>query len=338
MQRTDAFRPAVGVVGAGRFGLALAEIAARNGHNVVLYTSLPERAEVIARDRAYPPVLPELERLDGRVEVTTDPARLAARCALVLLTSSPEYLTRAWIPVGEALDGAHFVVHAVHMIDGADLARTSDMIQRHSCVKQIGVIAGPTHVSELLSERPNAAVVGTAFPGVALATQRALARHNFTIRRDPDMRAVELAAALGQIVAIAVGLGDGLGLGAAAHATLLTAGLTEVARVGGSFGASQQTFFGLAGVGRLVDAVERGEPNYQFGREFARNGADRAALLESALPEAQGVAVIRSMANWSREHGHRFEFADTLTRIFDGSVELEAAVRGLVASGVSADA
>lgn len=328
MARTR-YRPAVGVVGAGRFGLTLAEVAARNGHEVVLYTSLQERADAIRRDRAYAPVLPELEQLNARVEVTTDAARLAERATLVVLTSSAEYLTRAWLPVGEALDGAHFVVHAVHILDGHTLDRTSEIVSRHSCVKQVGVIAGPTHVRELLSDRPNAAVVGTAFPGVATAVQDALGRDNFSIVRDPDIRGVELAAALGQVVAIAVGLCDGCQLGAAAHATLLTEGLSEIARIGGHFHANPATFFGLAGVGRLVDAVERGEPNYQFGVDFA-SGPDPAAVLAAALPEAQGVAVVRNLARWSRALGHRFEIVETIDSILDGSAAVEPALRGLM--------
>lgn len=323
-------RPAVGVVGAGRFGLALSEVAARNGHEVVLYTSLPERAEALQRDRFYKPVLPELERLDAKVEVTNDPARLAQRTTLVLLTSGAEYLTRAWIPVGEALDGAHLVVHAVHILDGARLDRTSEIVSRYSCVKQVGVMAGPTHVRELLSDRPNAAVVGTAFPGVAVAVQRALSRDNFTIVRDPDIRGVELAAALGQVVAIAVGLADGCGLGAAAHATLLTSGLSEIARIGGHFGATESTFFGLAGVGRLVDAVERGEPNYQFGVDFAAS-SDRGAVLANALPEAQGFAVVRNLARYCREYGHAYPIVQSIDQMLDGTVEVEKELRMLVA-------
>ncbi len=322
------FRSAVGVVGAGRFGLALAEVAARNGHDVVLYTSLPERAESLRKDRRLPAVVPELERLNERVHITTDPAAFAQRTTLVLLTSSAEYLTRAWLPVGEALDGAHFVVHAVHILDGAAADRTSEIILRHSCVKQIGVIAGPTHVSELLDDRPNAAVVGTAFPGVADAVRRALGRANFSIVRDPDIRGVELAAALGQMVAIAVGMADGLQLGAAAHATLLTTGLARIAQIGAGWGATPETFFGLAGVGRLVDAVERGEPNYQFGKDFAV-ASDRAALLAGALPEAQGVAVIRNLAAWGRTERMHMPLVETLDAVLDGTTSIEDGLRVL---------
>lgn len=324
------FRPSIGVVGAGRFGLALAEIAAQNGHHAVLYTSLAPRAEELRRERRLPDVLPELERLHPSVDIATDPREVAEQCTLMLLTVSTEYFLRVLPPLGAALDGAHHVVHAVHTLEGDRLLRVSDLIRNHSPVRQVGVIAGPTHVSELLSRKPNAAVVGSAFPAVIRGVQRALGRDNLRIYSNPDVRGVELAAALGQIIAIAVGVADGLELGAATHATLLTRGLNEIARLGRLLGATESTFSGLAGLGRLVDALRRGEPNYQLGLDIAR-ATDVATVVEAAPPEAQGLHVVRQVALWARENGISAPAAHALMEIMNGEVTPEDGMRRLMA-------
>jgi glycerol-3-phosphate dehydrogenase (NAD(P)+) len=325
------FRPDIGVLGSGRFGLALAEIAARNGHNALLYTSIPERAQQLATHRCLPEVLPELEALHPNVEICTDPAVLARRCTLLLLTVSTEYFLRVLSPVGAALDGAHHVVHAVHTLEGERLLRVSDLIRLHSPVRQIGVIAGPTHVSELLSMKPNAAVVGSAFPQVIEGVERALGRENLRIYRNRDARGVELAAALGQIIALAVGVADGLDLGAATHATILTRGLHEIARIGEALGASAATFSGLAGLGRIVDALRRGEPNYQLGLDIART-RDIAACIQAAPPEAQGLHVVRQVAAWASEQGVELPIAQTIVSLVDGSVAPAEGMRRLMRS------
>jgi len=311
---TSTFRPSVGIVGAGRFGLALAEIIARNGHDVVLYTSLSERAKRLRETRRCEPVLPELEGLNERVTIATDPHVIASRCTLIVVTVSTEYFMKVLQPVGEALDGAHQLVHAVHTLVDTDLRRVSTLVQRHSCVRQLGVIAGPTHVSELLSGMPNAAVVGSAFPAVIRSCQHYLSRENFRIYGNPDLRGVELAAALGQVVAIAVGLADGLQLGAATHATLLTRGMNEMARLGARLGATEKTFSGLAGVGRLVDAVRRGEPNYQIGVEMATSN-DPAGVAENAPPEAQGLDVIRRADAYAKSSDVSLPIVGALARV-----------------------
>lgn len=319
------FRPAIGVVGANRFGICLAELAARNGNEVVLFTSIPQRATSLKRHRRLPSKVPELERLHPSVHVTTDPATLAERSNLILLAMSRDYIGRIMDRIGSSLDGAHMVVHAVHSLEGADLQRSSSTIRQHTCVKQIGAIAGPAHVRELLAQKPNAAVVGSAFPGVVAATRRALQSSYFRIDSDPDIQGVELAAALGQVVAIGVGLADGAAMGPAAHAVLFTRGLEEIATLGARFGATERTFFGLAGVGRIVDALHRGEPNYQLGYDIGEGKAAEFAISE-APGEAMGVRVIWRLAEFALENHLRLPICQALGQILDGEVDVVPAL------------
>ena len=311
------FRTKIGVVGAGRFGIALSELAARNGHDVVLFTTLPRRSTQLRKHRRLKTVLPELDELSPRVQVTTSAAELAKQCTLVLMTVSTVYIDRALEPLGQVLDGAHLVVHAVHTLRGAELERLSDVIQDFTAVKQVGVIAGPTHVSELLNAKPNAAEVGSAFPNVIRAVKDALGNEYVRVYGNPDTSGVELSAALGQIVATAVGLADGVGLGAAPHATLLTRGLQEAASIGTRFGATESTFSGLAGLGRLVDAVRRGEPNYELGIALAK-AEDPKQVLVAAPPEAQSIDVIRNVCAFADVTGIDIPITRAVSSVFDG--------------------
>ena len=320
------FRPAIGLVGAGRFGLALSQVVARNGHRTVLYTSLPERAAALTATRRLPDILPELEELDPRVEVTNDPHFLAEHCGLILVTVSSEYFLPILKTLGSVLDGSHAVVHAVHQLQGRNLKRVTELIGEYSCVRQVGVIAGPTHVRELLRGLPNAAVVGSAFPGVIRATRRALDGETMRIYGNDDVVGVELAAAMGQVVALATGIADGLELGAATHATLMTRGFRELALLGvQQKKARENTFAGLAGVGRLIDAVRRGEPNYQFGLDLAK-ASDVAEMVSRALPEVQGIPVVKSLAEYSAWHGYELPIAGGLQRVLKGELDTRSAV------------
>lgn len=318
-QAAPGFRTSVGIVAAGRFGVTLAELAARNGHSVVLYTSLARRATALRKHRRLPSVVPELDRLDERVHVTRDPHELADRCTLVVLTASSEYFEPILESLGDALDGAHQVVHAVHRLQGPRLQRVTEQLRLRTAVKQVGVIAGPMHVSEILSGRPNAAVVGSSFPSIITRVRDAFESDNVAVYGDDDNRGVEYAAALGQVVAVGVGMADGLGLGAATHATLLTRGLAEITAVGVELGAEARTFQGLAGVGRLVDALRRGEPNYQTGFDIGETG-DVETVLANAPPDALGVDVLRHLADYAEYHRADLPLTAALRAIFAGDV------------------
>lgn len=326
-----AFRPAVGIVGATRFGLCLAEIAARNGHDVVLFTSIAQRASTLKRTRRLANKLPELDALHANIHITTDPQELADRCTLIVCTMGREYIGRVMDQVSDTLDGAHFVVHTVHTLEGPELERASEIIRRHTCVKQVGAMAGPAHVSELLQGQSNAAVVGSSFPAVIRAVRKAFGNEHFQIEGDEDLRAVELAASLGQVVAIAVGMVDGASLGAAAHATVLTRGLHEMAEVGARLGARERTFFGLAGIGRLVDALRRGEPNYRLGFDIGA-GAPPEEVISSAPSETLGVRVTWKIGLFAERVALDLPICRAIASVLDGESSVADAFEGALRS------
>ncbi len=321
MSGSREFRPRVGIVGATRFGIALAEVAARNGFGVTLFTSIPQRATALKKNRRYPSRVPELERLHRRVKITGDPVELADNCHLVLLAMGREFVSRIMERIGSAFDGAHYLIHSVHMLEGRDLARASQLIREYTCVKQVGVLAGPIHVSEIFAGKPNAAVVGSPFPDVITAARDAFSNDVFRVYGDSDMRGVELAAALGQVIAIGVGMADGAGMGAAAHATLITRGLREIATVGTLKRADERTFFGLAGIGRLVDALRRGEPNYKLGHDIGAGG-DPDSVISAAPGEALGVRVIWQLQEFAEHYGVELPMCSVLAQILDGDGEV----------------
>lgn len=316
------FRPAIGVVGAGRNGLALAHVIGGAGHPVVLFTTLPERAAALRETGAYPSVLPELERLHPSVEITTDPEYLAARCTIILLTVSSEYFLPVLRLLGNVLDGAHAMVHAVHSLDGPELTRTSQLIGRYTSVRVVGAMAGPTHVLELLSGRPNAMVIGSAFHRVVDRCQEVLESPGLQVVGNKDMVGVELAASLGQVIAIAVGISDGLGLGAANHAVIVARGLTEMSEIGERAGGAARTFSGLAGIGRLVDIIRRGEPNYQLGKRIATDH-DPVATIAAAPPEALGVAVLHALQAYGERNAADMPLVTCLCDIVGGRIAPE---------------
>ena len=66
-----------------------------------------------------------------------------------------------------------------------------------------------------------------------------------------DMFGVEFGGSLKNIIALACGISIGLGYGDNAIAALITRGLLEIARIGTTLGAKNETFYGLTGLGDL---------------------------------------------------------------------------------------
>lgn len=329
--RAQTPRNAVGIVGAARMGLTLAHQIAANGHDVVLLTTMEERATELRETGTVAAILPELAQMHERVLVTTDPQVLGERTTLIFVTISDFLLTRVLELLGDHLDGAHLIVHATHSLYGTELQRSSELIEALTCVKQVGVLAGPLHMNEILLEKPNVALVGSEFPEVVRRVREVLGTEHIQIYGTPDIRGVEFAAALHQVVILAIGMVDGCELGSATHAAYVAAGLQEIMRVGVALGAQEDSFYGLVGVGRIVDALQSGgdDANYRVGHAFVR-AKNPATVLKKAPPEAKSLEVIDQLVAWSATHGVELVFVTSIAAILAREVDAATKLRDML--------
>lgn len=327
----------IAVVGDGRLAPALAHLCAQGGHDVWFYPPDEEQRAELTKNRAVPAVVPELEKIDDRVTVTEDLEALAKSCQLVLYTGSTEDVEELFDRLGAVLDGGHFFVHAAHRLYGERLETTGAMIRRYTPCLQIGALAGPLRVGELLAGSPNAVVIGSHFPELIARVRQILERKYLRMYPRDDLLGVEYAAALVQVVAVVVGLADELDLGAATNATLLTRGLAEAARLGAQLGASAATFSGLAGLGRLVDGARRGSSNYDLGKHMGK-GVAGAALLAKARVQGQGVHLIHPIREYAEAHDIRMPISTVLDDICQGRLSPREGIDVLLSTEASNEA
>ena len=108
-----------------------------------------------------------------------------------------------------------------------------------------------------------------------------------------DIVGVQVAAALKNIVALAVGMVDGLGLGDNATAYIMTKGYAEIRQVGLAWGGKDETFHGLAGIGDIiVTCLSEHSRNFRVGRELGK-GRKLADILAEMKMVAEGVTTAR---------------------------------------------
>lgn len=329
MVKPNTKRTAIGVVGSARMGVALSHTLASAGHDVVLFTTLEDRARALREEGTLPEIVPELEKFHPGVKVTTSAQVLAEQTTFVFVTLSDYYLERVLDVLGDWLDASHIVVHATHSLYGDELKRASELIETLTCVKQIGALAGPIHVSGMLAKNPNVAMVGSEFPEIISRTRTILSGSHFHVHGTTDIRGVEFAAALHQVVALGAGLADGVELGSATHSALVAAGLNEMSRIGVAFGAAKESFYGLVGVGRLVDALQRGEPNYELGRALAR-AINREEVITKFQVEAKSPEIIERVLAWAAANGMSLPFVEAIGRVTRGQSKAEDECRSLM--------
>ncbi len=317
----------VGVIGAGSFGTAVANLLAQN-RDVLLYSRKPEKVRHI-NDRHENAGMP----IAARVRATDNVEELTTKCTLIFPIVPSVSFRQMMQTFGPHLKPHHILIHGTKGFDllppfreeeldapGIALSRAhvrtmSEVILEESDVVRVGCIAGPNLAREILDGKPSAAVVASRFREVIQAGQIALKRQKFSVFGSYDLLGAELAGAFKNIIALGSGILEGYGLGRNIQGLLIARGLVEMINLGKALGASSQAFVGVAGIGDLVTtATSTHSRNYQFGMRLAR-GETVEEIRNSISEPAEGVRtlrVARQLVRQYRLHSPIFEMLHTV--------------------------
>ena len=291
--------PAVGVVGGGAWGVALALAASRAGASVTLYS---RRAESQCKDR---------------VRTTADYAEVARAKLLVIAVPSTvaREVARA---LGDHLDGSHLVVHGIRGLSVDHFETVSDIVRRETPVRRLGALGGPVQASELIEGRPSAMVCGSHYPEVLAAVTAAFQHSALRVYGTPDLRGLEWASALVGCLSIGVGFADQAGAGPGLLAALISRGVDEAARIAVAAGADERTMFGLGGYGDLLASIRlESRPEVVLGRTLARGRSLDEAVTEAKL-RVEAIALVPRIVQFARDARVHAPTFDALGSILEG--------------------
>ncbi len=241
------------VLGAGAWGTTLADLLARKGLAVTLWALEPEVAEAVTTRHENPAYLRGVP-LDERLQATTSAATAVARADLVVSVPPSQHARAVLSAAGPAMAERAVVVSASKGIERDTLATMAEVVAAvlpghagRGCY-----LSGPSFALEVARRQPTAVTIASADAEAAREAQALFQTAYFRVYTSDDVRGVELAGALKNVIALASGMATGLGLGHNARAALITRGLAEISRLGVALGANPLTFAGLAGMGDLI--------------------------------------------------------------------------------------
>jgi len=317
---------ALGVVGAGGFGTALAAVVGRAGHDVVLWSTSADVVAEIERERTSRARLPGVE-LPPSLHATSDARELAERARLIVVAVSSTDVRDRARRLGEVLDGRHLLLHAIGAAAGPEDARVSDLLAAETAVKRLGSLAGPALPADLVAGRFAAMVCASPFDEVTAEARRFLnippALRLYTSR---DLAGVEAAASLSGAYGVALGMADSLEMGPGPRAVLITRVVAEGQRLVAAMGGEAKTFAGLAGLGNLLvrTSAESGEhaPGYRFGRALGRGERPEPG---ARLPDP--VRAVGAGARLARKMRQRAPILEAIARVVEGELDARGAAR-----------
>lgn len=241
------------VIGAGSWGTALAFCLGSKGIEVALWGRDKDDLHSVAAERENPTYLPGV-RIPESVSGEPDLAAALRGAAIAVEAVPSDAVADVCSRVRDHLEPATTLVSATKGLEPEEGLRTTQIFERllgPEVASRSVVLSGPNLAVEVVKGVPTASVAASAVPEAAESIQRAFASPTFRVYTNDDVKGVELAGALKNVIALAAGINDGLGFGDNTKAALIARGLAEIVRLGVALGAREETFYGLAGVGDL---------------------------------------------------------------------------------------
>ena len=255
----------IGILGSGSWGTVLADIAANNGSEVMIWSRNKSTADEINK-RHTNKKYSGSKKLHKNIKATTNQKDVLSLSHVIVCI--PSSTVRSFFKKNKKhISSKTSFLIASKGLEKKTFNSMSEILNEELCSESnISVLSGPNLASEIIEGMAAACVIAAKNKKTGKSFSNILDTPSFKVFLNDDVKGVELAGALKNIYAIVSGLSDGLGNKKNTKAMILTRSLVEMSHLFESLRLKKLTLLGLAGVGDLfATASSEKSRNYSFG-------------------------------------------------------------------------
>lgn len=301
------------VIGAGAWGTALAQVAARGGREVLLWAREAEVVDAVNGAHENALFLPGVP-LSETIRATDRLSDLGEADALLVV--APAQHVRAVL--SETPVGATPLVLCAKGIEAGTRMLVGEVARQVHPGAPIAVLSGPTFAHEVAAGKPTAVTLACEEAGLRHALAERIAGPAFRIYGSADVTGAEIGGAVKNVLAIACGVVEGAGLGQNARAALIARGFAEMTRFGLARGAQAETLAGLSGLGDLVlTCSSTSSRNFSLGVGLGQ-GKSADALLSDRRTVAEGAFTAPVLREAARHADVEMPVTEAVCALLEG--------------------
>lgn len=328
----------VAILGAGSWGIAIANLLADNGARVTLWEFDAAELHLLQNRREHPAKLPGIHIADG-VALSNTLSTAIADAEIAIMAVPAQKVGAVCRQMSTIPHRPSLIVNVSKGIEEKTLRRMSQVVADDWASidpKVIVTLSGPSHAEEVARHLPTTVVVA----GEEASTRRAqelFSNPVFRVYRSRDLAGVELGGSLKNVIAIAAGIAQGLGFGDNTQGALITRGLAEITRLAVTMGAEPATLAGLSGVGDLITTcISRHSRNQYVGYHIGK-GQTLNEVLAGMVMVAEGVTTCRSARELAHKHGVDMPITEAVYAVLFENLPARTAVTELMTRPLKAE-
>lgn len=313
----------VSILGGGSWGIALAVLLHKNGHEITVWSALETEIEMLRSTHEHK-MLPGVKLPEDMWFTTDDEEAVTGRDLLVMAVAS-SYTRQTAKRLSAYVAQGQKIVNVAKGIEDHTLMTLSEIVEQEIPGADVAVLSGPSHAEEVSRGIPTTIVVGAGTKETAEYLQNLFMNDVFRVYTSSDVLGMELGGSLKNVVALAAGIADGLGYGDNTKAALITRGIAEISRLGTAMGARFETFCGLTGIGDLiVTCASMHSRNRRAGILIGQGKTMEEAMAEVQMV-VEGVYSAKAAMGLSEKYHVQLPIIEQVNKVlFEGKTASEA--------------
>lgn len=328
----------VTIIGDGAMGTVCGMLLCRNGVRTTMWGYNAAQLAKFEQARENIRFLPGY-RFPNSLRLDSNDSTAMAGAELLVSAVPCQFVRTVWqrlkpfVPLGVP------IVSVTKGLENGTLLRPSEILAEvlSGGGHRYATLSGPTIADELMQELPATAAAASEDLSLAEAIQKTFSTPYFRVYTNSDLKGVELAGAMKNVIAIAAGCIDGIGAGDNAKAALITRGLAEIKRLGAALGARESTFAGLSGLGDLVTTcISPKGRNRTFGERIGR-GMSAAEALAQTAGVVEGVSTCRSVVDLAAKQGVEMPISEAVLAVLSDKTGVREAITALMSRSLKAE-
>lgn len=321
------------IIGGGSWGSALARILGDNLYDVVIYDNDNNIVNEINTYHTNKTKLP-VGCLPLNVTACNSLSEAVEESNVIVLAVPTKVIRTVLHELNNELKHKYLFVNASKGLEPNTFLRVSEIVTEEinkEFLEGFVALTGPSHAEEVINQLLTIICSVSENIEHAKFVQKLFNNNKyFRVYTSYDLKGAELCGALKNIYAIASGMIEGIGLGDNARAGMISRAIVEMKRFINSFGASDDSIYGLAGLGDLiVTTTSHHSRNFQAGYKLA-TGNDLEETIKSMSMVVEGARTVVAAYQYARQNNIETPIIDAVYDVLYNKKDVKCAISELM--------
>lgn len=283
----------IGVIGAGAFGSALANLLGRNGHNVLLWAFEEDVCQAINKTHINQKFLGQI-KLEPQIHATTDLEAVFKFSNLIVQAIPISFLRNVLTKATPFFTSKHSMVSATKGIEEDTLMLPTQIIQDVlKNLENIATISGPTFSMDLAQGLLCSATIASKNSAFTTKLCKIFGSEHFKVFKSSDLVGVQILGALKNVYSLLLSISKGAGICSSTQAYQLFLAIHEMRQFLKAIGGRETTIFSPAGLADFVLTLGSGlSRNTQFGIALGQGQPEKEVLKKFVTPPEGYVSLL----------------------------------------------